>query len=96
MLRRGSSARLRASVFTILTVTGVLIVQVGLEEQSTEAAFTRSSAKKFEMPTRVPGRSSLWALTLKEAPIGSSRQCWIGKDLNRAHPEVAFYEEAWP
>lgn len=73
--------------------TGVLIVQVGLEEQSTEAAFTRSSAKKFEMPTRVPGRSSLWALTLKEAPIGSSRQCWIGKDLNRAHPEVAFYEE---
>lgn len=74
--------------------TGCLVVQVGLEDQSSQD-FTRVSAKRFETPvSQVPGRTSHYSLKLKDPqPKGVSTQRWIAKDLAKAHSEVAFYEE---
>jgi len=74
--------------------TGFLVVQVGLEDPSKSEAFARVSAKRFESPVApVPGRSTLFGLKLKEVATGMSRECWVGKDLSRAHSELAFYEQ---
>ncbi|CAE7858072.1 unnamed protein product, partial [Symbiodinium microadriaticum] len=74
--------------------TGFVVVQVGLEDPSKSEAFARVSAKRFESPVApVPGRSTLFGLKLKEVVAGMSRECWVGKDLSRAHSELAFYEQ---